>query len=124
MLQIKIIRNVKPHYTPCSRPAIKLGCSQAKADRPHKGCCCCIMNQLRPSANVTAQNSELIIGRKKVTLAPGHSLMDWIRLGRSGDLSGVGSNKRIVTPAELALHNTQKDMWMCLRGNSIKFLHF
>ncbi|KAI8792071.1 cytochrome b5 reductase 4, partial [Biomphalaria glabrata] len=74
------------------------------------------MNQLRPSANVTAQNSELIIGRKKVTLAPGHSLMDWIRLGRSGDLSGVGSNKRIVTPAELALHNTQKDMWMCLRG--------
>ncbi|KAK0056676.1 cytochrome b5 reductase 4-like isoform X1 [Biomphalaria pfeifferi] len=74
------------------------------------------MNQLRPSANVTAQNSELIIGRKKVTLAPGHSLMDWIRLGRSGDLSGVGSDKRVVTPAELALHNTQKDMWMCLRG--------
>ncbi|KAH9525348.1 Cytochrome b5 reductase 4, partial [Bulinus truncatus] len=96
------------------RQPANLGCSQAKGDSPNKGCCSLMMNRLMPSNAPTPSDS--ITGRKKVTLSPGHSLMDWIRLGRSGDLSGVGSNKKTVTPAELAMHNTQNDMWMCIRG--------
>ena len=45
-------------------------------------------------------------GRKQVALQPGHSMMDWIRLGNSKGraLAGVPFPRRI-TPEELALHN-------------------
>ncbi|KAK9308471.1 hypothetical protein QLX08_001624 [Tetragonisca angustula] len=55
--------------------------------------------------------------RNKTALAPGHSLMDWIRLGNSGaDLTGVGGVPRIVTLSELATHNKKNDAWIAIRG--------
>jgi len=81
-----------------------------------------MMNRLTPagpgpSASANNLNVSSEMGRKKVALAPGHSLMDWIRLGRTkGDLSGVGSSKRGVTPQDLALHNQVNDIWMAIRG--------
>lgn len=50
---------------------------------------------------------------------PGHSLMDWIRLGQSGvDLTGVNGVRHTVTPEQLAAHNTKDDAWIAIRGMS------
>ncbi|KAK6187721.1 hypothetical protein SNE40_005681 [Patella caerulea] len=55
--------------------------------------------------------------RVKVALSPGRSLMDWIRLGRSGqDLTSVNGQVLDVTEEELSKHNTQEDGWLSLRG--------
>lgn len=55
--------------------------------------------------------------RNKTALKPGHSLMDWIRLGNSGaDLAGTGGRVRPVQHSELALHNKPGDSWMAIRG--------
>jgi len=55
--------------------------------------------------------------RNKVALKPGHSLMDWIRLGNSGkDLAGTGGAFLNVTKAQLAEHNKQNDAWLSIRG--------
>ncbi|CAG0903454.1 unnamed protein product, partial [Darwinula stevensoni] len=57
--------------------------------------------------------------RNKVALAPGRSLMDWIRLGNSGeDLTGVGgARKESISVQELALHNhPPHDVWIAIRG--------
>ncbi|XP_026321156.1 cytochrome b5 reductase 4 isoform X2 [Hyposmocoma kahamanoa] len=63
--------------------------------------------------------------RNKCALQPGHSLMDWIRLGNSGkDLTGVGGRIRPVSPAELASHNTQKDAWLAIRGRVYNVTHY
>lgn len=62
--------------------------------------------------------------RNKTALAPGHSLMDWIRLGNSGvDLTGVGGVQRVVTLSELANHNKQTDAWIAIRGLYFMLLH-
>ncbi|KAL1497425.1 hypothetical protein ABEB36_008401 [Hypothenemus hampei] len=63
----------------------------------------------------------IILGnpRNKVTLQPGHSLMDWIRLGTSGrDLTGLGPNagNLMVTKKELSRHNKRSDAWIAIRG--------
>ncbi|XP_070156131.1 cytochrome b5 reductase 4 isoform X2 [Polyergus mexicanus] len=66
--------------------------------------------------------------RNKTALAPGHSLMDWIRLGNSGvDLTGVGGVPRVVTLSELANHNKQTDAWIAIRGvvfNVTRYIDF
>lgn len=63
--------------------------------------------------------------RNKCALQPGHSLMDWIRLGNSGkDLTGVGGSMRAVSPKELSTHNTPGDAWLALRGRVYNITHY
>nr|XP_032518666.1 cytochrome b5 reductase 4 isoform X4 [Danaus plexippus plexippus] len=63
--------------------------------------------------------------RNKCVLQPGHSLMDWIRLGNSGkDLNGIGGRIRPVTPTELATHNTQEDAWLAIRGRVYNITYY
>ncbi|XP_064303768.1 cytochrome b5 reductase 4 isoform X5 [Phalacrocorax carbo] len=55
--------------------------------------------------------------RAKVPLKPGRSLMDWIRLTKSGkDLTGLKGRLIEVTEDELAKHNKKEDCWICIRG--------
>ncbi|ELU14553.1 hypothetical protein CAPTEDRAFT_226969 [Capitella teleta] len=59
--------------------------------------------------------------RNKTSLKPGRSLMDWIRLGQSGqDLTGVGGKMQRVTTEELAKHNKLTDAWTAIRGSQGK----
>lgn len=82
------------------------------------------VSQTRPSSSGSATGNP----RNKTVLAPGHSLMDWIRLGNSGvDLTGVGGVPRIVTLSELASHNKQNDAWIAIRGivfNVTRYMDF
>ncbi|XP_025300666.3 cytochrome b5 reductase 4 isoform X1 [Canis lupus dingo] len=56
-------------------------------------------------------------GRSKVPLKQGRSLMDWIRLTKSGkDLTGLKGRLIEVTEEELKRHNTKDDCWICIRG--------
>ncbi|XP_057268424.1 cytochrome b5 reductase 4 [Pezoporus wallicus] len=56
-------------------------------------------------------------GRSKVPLKPGRSLMDWIRLTKSGkDMTGLKGRLIEVTEDELAKHNKKEDCWICIRG--------
>ncbi|XP_029451359.1 cytochrome b5 reductase 4 isoform X2 [Rhinatrema bivittatum] len=56
-------------------------------------------------------------GRKKIPLKPGRSLMDWIRLTKSGkDLTGLRGRLVEVTEEELARHSKKEDCWICIRG--------
>ncbi|NXJ96021.1 NB5R4 reductase, partial [Corythaixoides concolor] len=53
----------------------------------------------------------------QVPLKPGRSLMDWIRLTKSGkDLTGLKGRLIEVTEDELAEHNKKEDCWICIRG--------
>ncbi|CAH1800032.1 unnamed protein product [Owenia fusiformis] len=57
-------------------------------------------------------------GRNKFALKPGRSLMDWIKLGKSGkDLTGVGGVRRQeVSIEDLKQHNKVDDAWISVRG--------
>ncbi|KAH7106201.1 cytochrome b5-like heme/steroid binding domain-containing protein [Auriculariales sp. MPI-PUGE-AT-0066] len=57
--------------------------------------------------------------RKKVALAPGHSMLDWARLkAESGDLRGVNGPQLLrVTLSELKKHNKRSDAWTAINGN-------
>nr|XP_035956902.1 cytochrome b5 reductase 4 isoform X2 [Halichoerus grypus] len=53
----------------------------------------------------------------KVPLKQGRSLMDWIRLTKSGkDLTGLRGRLIEVTEEELKKHNKKDDCWICIRG--------
>ncbi|NWZ99684.1 NB5R4 reductase, partial [Nesospiza acunhae] len=53
----------------------------------------------------------------QVPLKPGRSLMDWIRLTKSGkDLTGLKGRLLEVTEDELSKHNKKEDCWICIRG--------
>lgn len=64
----------------------------------------------------------------KTPLKPGHSLMDWIRLTKSGaDLRGVGPGLKQISEKELANHNKVDDAWMAIRGfvyNVSKYMNY
>ncbi|OCT78306.1 cytochrome b5 reductase 4 [Xenopus laevis] len=65
----------------------------------------------------SSQQRVATIGRSKVPLKPGRSLMDWIRLTKSGkDLTGLRGRLIEVTEKELAQHNKKEDCWICIRG--------
>ncbi|CAB0042975.1 unnamed protein product [Trichogramma brassicae] len=91
-------------------------------------------NSLQPGKNDNLPKSSSSSGsatgnpRNKTALAPGHSLMDWIRLGNSGiDLTGVGGRLQTVTPTELAKHNKIDDAWIAIRGtvyNITRYMNF
>ncbi|KAL7288406.1 hypothetical protein TKK_0017495 [Trichogramma kaykai] len=88
-------------------------------------------NSLQPGKNDNLpKSSGSATGnpRNKTALAPGHSLMDWIRLGNSGiDLTGVGGRLQTVTPTELVKHNKIDDAWIAIRGtvyNITRYMNF
>ncbi|KAL3211846.1 hypothetical protein MRX96_051939 [Rhipicephalus microplus] len=59
-------------------------------------------------------------GRVKVSLGPGRSLMDWIRLTHANpNLSGVNGRFLEVTYEELMKHNKKDDAWICLKGRGV-----
>ncbi|KAL1123489.1 hypothetical protein AAG570_002569 [Ranatra chinensis] len=61
--------------------------------------------------------SEKGSGRTKVALKPGHSLLDWIRLGSAPgeDLSGRGgAPPQPITRQQLAQHKTTSDVWLAI----------
>lgn len=68
----------------------------------------------------TTQFPILLAGnpRNKCALQPGHSLMDWIRLGNTAgaDLAGNHGHVRPITLTELATHCTPDDAWMAVHG--------
>ncbi|KAL1258893.1 hypothetical protein QQF64_009470 [Cirrhinus molitorella] len=75
-----------------------------------------------PSQSFPAAGSQQRVAptgqsRNKVALKPGHSLLDWIRLTKSGrDLTGLRGRLIEVTEEELKKHNTRNDCWTCIRG--------
>ncbi|GAB1605537.1 cytochrome b5 reductase 4-like [Argonauta hians] len=72
---------------------------------------------LMPPTLNTPMTSEIAVGRNKVALKQCRSLMDWIRLTRSGkDLTSVGGKVQNVSIEELAKHNKENDAWMAIRG--------
>jgi len=55
--------------------------------------------------------------RNKVPVGAGRSLMDWVRLTKSGvNLRGVSPGLKRVTVDELQSHNTYDDAWMAING--------
>ncbi|RXN09755.1 cytochrome b5 reductase 4 [Labeo rohita] len=78
-----------------------------------------------PSQSFPAAGSQQRVAptgqsRNKVALKPGHSLLDWIRLTKSGrDLTGLRGRLIEVTEEELKKHNTRNDCWTCIRGLSV-----
>jgi len=73
-----------------------------------------------PSHSFPAPSSQQRVasgGRSKVPLKQGRSLMDWIRLTKSGkDLTGLRGRLIEVTEEELKKHNKKDDCWICIRG--------
>ncbi len=70
------------------------------------------MFPLPDSAQRAGQSS-----RNKIPVAPGRSLMHWIKLSKSGkDLRGTGPRLLHITSEELAKHASIDDAWMSIRG--------
>ena len=77
-------------------------------------------------------NSQQVAGNKrnKIALGKGCSLMDWIRLTKSGkDLTGVGGPRvggkvREVTRQELRKHRKKQDAWMAINGAVYNVTHY
>ncbi|XP_058117878.1 cytochrome b5 reductase 4 [Anopheles ziemanni] len=89
-----------------------------------------LKSPIQQSQLLPKQSSSSATGnpRNKTALKPGHSLMDWIRLGNSGtDLTGTGGRVQPVSHAELAKHDRLDDAWMAIRGkvyNVTRYMNF
>lgn len=88
-----------------------------------------LQNVGKLAAGVASVNSGSATGnpRNKCALQPGHSLMDWIRLGNSGkDLTGVGpmAGHMMVTANELKKHNSETDAWLAIRGKVFNITYY
>uniref|UniRef100_A0A8C8BQC3 Cytochrome b5 reductase 4 n=1 Tax=Otus sunia TaxID=257818 RepID=A0A8C8BQC3_9STRI len=70
-----------------------------------------------PRAGRSLPKAGAVHASRQVPLKPGRSLMDWIRLTKSGkDLTGLKGRLTEVTEDELAKHNKKEDCWICIRG--------
>lgn len=70
-------------------------------------------NMLNPNNLGLPKPSEL--GRKKMVLGKGYSLMDWIRYSKT--TPNIAGNNGVIRPIpydELAKHNTEDDCWMAI----------
>ena len=55
--------------------------------------------------------------RRKVSLAKGYSLMDWIRYSKgTPNIAGNNGVQRKITLEELAKHNKEDDCWTAIYG--------
>lgn len=69
------------------------------------------MSSLQPTGSATGNP------RNKTALAPGRSLMDWVRLCNSGkDMSGTQGAILNVSLEQLMKHNKRTDAWLAIRG--------
>ncbi|CAG9564722.1 unnamed protein product [Danaus chrysippus] len=86
---------------------------------------CCLFKRSLSSDSSSSNSSMSSNPRNKCVLQPGHSLMDWIRLGNSGkDLNGISGRIRPVTPTELSTHSTQEDAWLAIRGRVYNITYY
>ena len=77
------------------------------------------MSTLSVGGGVSGGSSSTIPARSnRVSLRPGRSLVDWMRLGKTGkDLTGLsGQHVSTVSLTELEQHNKPDDCWMALGG--------
>ena len=98
---------------------------QKLSDRPApKNAAGLLPPQLPPPNGGLAVGSSTGNPRTKVALHKGFSLMDWVRLTKSGrDITGglggprlANGQVREITRAELARHKKRNDAWMALNG--------
>ncbi|KAF5270726.1 hypothetical protein FQA39_LY01464 [Lamprigera yunnana] len=85
------------------------------------------VGKLAAGVAAVASGSSTGNPRNKHALQPGHSLMDWIRLGSSGkDLTGLGAQvgHLSITQRELAQHNKPTDAWLAIRGKVYNVTHY
>ncbi|KAL7987928.1 hypothetical protein Chor_006847 [Crotalus horridus] len=86
-----------------------------------EGCCKspggAICSGRRRTCLTSACCGEMVQRKNRVPLKSGRSLMDWIRLTKSGkDLTGLKGRLLEVTEEELMKHNKRDDCWICIRG--------
>jgi cytochrome b involved in lipid metabolism len=99
--------------------------SPAKLSTAKTGSVGLLPPQLPPPNGGLAVGSATGNPRNKVALQKGFSLMDWVRLSKSGrDLTGGlggprlpnGGGVREITRGELSRHRKRTDAWMALNG--------
>ncbi|XP_046629743.1 cytochrome b5 reductase 4 isoform X1 [Neodiprion virginianus] len=125
---MKVNVQLKPPISPTSLLAqnialLPTGVAKVKQSQPANS-----VPKMNSSNSGSSSASATGNPRNKTALAPGHSLMDWIRLGASGvDLTGVNGVPQNVTLSELARHNQPNDAWIAIRGivyNVTRYIDF
>lgn len=68
-----------------------------------------LLSAVAPKSNTSSE-----LGRKKVVLGKGFSLMDWIRYSKTPNIAGNNGIMRPISYDELSKHNTEDDCWMAI----------